>query len=262
MMRRYDRKKGLSVTPIKYVLALVLVLSFNANAQVLKCSESNGKVLFSDRPIVCSGQSEVVRDKGSFVSRGDRLAAQERTVRMQAEIVDNRNERDSAALARHEAYRNDVAETERKAAAEQTSSNEANAVSNCVRDVERRGASQDVKAQLIAACRTSGLAQRSSGVSGDAVSNCVKNVERTGASEKVKSRELARCHGADVQPDHPHPVSSPVANIPSPGIIKNCSGSQCTDTNGNRYSSSLGKIVRSDGSRCYQQGNRIFCNER
>lgn len=186
----------------KYLLLLaMLVSSLNVAAQVFKCKGADGKIQFSDTPCRGATQSEIVKDRGSYVDPQDQYNAQQRTARMQSEIAAKDNEKAAAVAAYQGELKHQEAEAARKASASQAAANDADAVAACVRDVERRGAAQNVKAEMIAACRTAGLGQRSMGISGDAVSNCVKNVERTGASEKEKARQLAICHGGDVQPE-------------------------------------------------------------
>lgn len=244
----------------KYLLLLVLLVSsLNVGAQVFKCKGVDGKIQFSDTTCKGSAQAEIVKDRGSYVDPQDQYNAQQRTIRMQGEIAVKDNEKAAAVAAHQGELKRQEAESSRKVAGAQAASNDADAVAACVRDVERRGASQNVKAEMLAACRTAGLVQRSTGITGDAISNCVKNVERTGASEKEKARQLATCHGGDVQPE---PLPPPVQKTgPAPLlVIKNCVGSTCTDQMGNRYTTTLGKTVRSDGKRCYQQGNAFYCD--
>lgn len=189
----------------KGLLIAALAFSFSAHAQVFKCKGDDGKTQLSDRPCMGAVQTEIVKDRGSYVSPEDQMAARQRTAQMQGEIYQKEQEKAQAAAAYNAEVKRQEAIDARKAETAKASAAESDAISSCIRDVERRGASQNAKAELISACRTSGVAQRSSGTTSDAVRECVRNVERTGASEKVKSRELARCHGADVQPEPPPP---------------------------------------------------------
>ena len=236
------------------LLVVMTIAATQANAEVFKCKGADGKVQFSDTACKAGSRSEVIPDRAP-VTQQQQYEALQRGEQMQNEAAAVDGER-AAARASQQAQ---DADAERKLAVSKAASNDTDAVAACVRDVERRGASQNVKAEMLAACRTAGLVQRSTGISGDAVSNCVKNVERTGASEKEKARQLALCHGGDVQPE---PIPLPVEKAgPAPLlVIKNCTGSTCTDQMGNRYTTTQGKTVRSDGKRCYQQGNAFYCD--
>lgn len=238
-------------------LLLAAAITTNAGAQVYRCKGPDGKVQFSDTVCKAGISSEIVPDRAP-VTEQQRYEAQQRALRMQDEAATLDAEKASAQAAYRAQQQRQQAETERKAAPLREASIDADAIAACVRDVERRGASQKVKAEMIAACRTAGLAQRSTGLSGDVVNDCVRRVERTSASEKEKARQLAICHGGDVSPESlPPPVQS---NPPPLAIIKNCNGPTCTDQMGNRYTTTGGKTVRSDGKRCYQQGNAVYCD--
>lgn len=45
-----------------------------------------------------------------------------------------------------------------------------------------------------------------------------------------------------------------------PPVIKSCSGSNCSDQFGNRYTTEAGKTTRQDGKRCYQRGSVMYCD--
>lgn len=246
---------------LKHVLLIAVALAAaSANAQVFKCKGADGKIQFSDKPCIGAKQTELVPDRGSYVSPEQQYEAQQRTARMRDEIDAQKQEVAIANAARHAEYKREEAISAQKSARTQAADNSADAVANCVRDVERRGASQNVKAEMIAACRTAGSTQRATGTPSSAVSECVKNVERTGASEREKARQIALCHGGDVQPEVYRPAH-PVALNPAPqAVIKSCNGPSCTDQFGNRYTTTQGKTVRSDGKRCYQQGTRLYCD--
>ena len=247
---------------IRHILLIAMVVATSgASAQVFKCKGVDGKIQFSDKPCAGAKQTERLPDRTSYVTPEQQYEAQQRTARMRDEIDANEQEIAAANAARQAEYRREQAVAERQAPRDQASANDAEAVSACVRDVERRGASQNVKAQMIAACRTAGTTQRATGTPSSAVSECVRNVERTGASEREKARQIALCHGGDVQQE-PYPPHRPVAPIhPAQAVIKNCVGPSCTDQFGNRYTTTAGKTVRSDGKRCYQQGSRLYCDE-
>ena len=246
---------------LKHVLLIAVALAAaSANAQVFKCKGEDGKIQFSDKPCIGAKQTELVPDRGWYVSPEQQYEAQQRTARMRDEIDAQKQEIATANAARHAEYKREEAISAQKSARTQAANNSADAVANCVRDVERRGASQNVKAEMIAACRTAGSTQRATGTPSSAVSECVKNVERTGASEREKARQIALCHGGDVQPEVYRPAH-PVALNPAPqAVIKSCNGPSCTDQFGNRYTTTQGKTVRSDGKRCYQQGTRLYCD--
>lgn len=240
------------------LLVVMTITAAQATAEVFKCKGADGKIQFSDTACKAGNRSEVIPDRAP-VTQQQHYEAQQRGQQMQNEAAALDGEKVAAQVSQQAQQQRQEAETERKLAASKAAVNDADAVAACVRDVERRGASQNVKAEMLAACRTAGLVQRTTGLSGDAVSNCVKNVERTGASEKEKARQLATCHGGDVQPE---PIPPPVQKAGSAPllVIKNCTGSTCTDQMGNRYTTTLGKTVRSDGKRCYQQGTAMYCD--
>lgn len=243
---------------LKYLLLALTIASANASAAVFKCKGPDGKTQFSDSPCKVGNSSEIVPDRAP-VTQQQRYEARQRAQQMQDEAAALDEDKAAARASQQAQRQRSDAENEKNAAAAKVVADDTDAISNCVRDVERRGAPQNVKAEMLAACRTAGLVQRTTGISGDAVSNCVKNVERTGASEKEKARQMAICHGGDVPPE---PLPRQVQKIgPAPlSVIKNCVGSTCTDQAGNRYTTTLGKTVRSDGKRCYQQGNALYCD--
>lgn len=247
---------------LKHILLITIAcVATGANAQVYKCKGADGKIQFSDKPCIGAKQTELVPDRGSYVSPEQQYEAQQRTARMRDEINAQEQEVSAANAARHAEYKHEQAVSAQKSARTQAADNSADAVANCVRDVERRGASQNVKAEMIASCRTAGSSQRATGTPSSAVSDCVKNVERTGASEREKARQIALCHGGDVQPEVYRPAH-PVALNPAPqAVIKSCNGPSCSDQFGNRYTTTQGKTVRSDGKRCHQQGTRLYCDE-
>lgn len=241
-------------------LVFCFFMSLGSNAQVLRCKGGNGKVLFSDRPVICDGQSDIIPDKSSYVSYSDQIAARQRTERMQGELAEKEYEKESAIASFQADQQRQKHELERKASADRVEKNDADAVALCIRDVERRGASQDTKAELIAACRTSGINQRATGSSSEEASNCVKNVERSGASEKVKARQIAICHGGDVSPEPIPVVSAPPPPRP-PAVVGGCFNGKCSDQYGQSYKRDVvGNIVRSDGRRCRQFGRTLECN--
>ena len=244
---------------LKSLLLFVLTIAaVQADAEVFKCQGTDGKIQFSDTACKAGNRTEVIPDRAP-VTQQQQYEAQQRGLQMQNEAAALDAGKATAQASQQPQQRRQEAETERTLAVSKATSNDADAVAVCVRDVERRGAAPNVKAEMLAACRTAGLVQRTAGISGDAVSNCVKNIERTGASEKEKARQIAICHGGDVQPE---PILPPVKKTsPAPLlVIKNCTGSTCTDQMGSRYTTTQGKTVRSDGKRCYQQGNAFHCD--
>ena len=159
---------------IKHILLFAMVVAASsADAQVFKCIGADGKIKFSDKPCVGAKQTELVPDRGSYVSPEQQYEAQQRTATMREEINAQQQEVAAANAARHAEYKREEAVSAQKAARTQAADNSADAVANCVRDVERRGASQNVKAEMIAACRTAGSSQRATGTPSSAVSECV-----------------------------------------------------------------------------------------
>jgi len=247
---------------IRHILLIAMVVTASgAGAQVFKCKGADGKIQFSDKPCAGAKQTERLPDRTSYVTPEQQYEAQQRTARMRDEIDTNAQEVAAANAVRHAEFKRELAAEAQRAEREQATANASDAVAACVRDVERRGASQNVKAQMIAACRTAGRKQQATGTPSSEVSECVKNVERTGASEREKARQIALCHGGEVQPEVHRPIRQATVNPTPQAVIKSCNGPMCTDQFGTRYTTTVGKTVRSDGKRCYQQGSRLYCDE-
>ena len=237
---------------MKHWLWFLCALSAAANAQMFRCTGTDGKIQFADRPCLGSAEVSVVKEHNTRISQQDQYSARMRTARMQDELRQQESDR-STAIARYNAEQRRQATSPTKSIADTPSTSDADAVTACIKDVERRGASQNTKAELIAACRTSGASQRNSGISGELVNDCIKGVERTASSEQTKSREIARCHGADVQPE-------PVAIAkPRPLVITSCDQGGCFDDAGHHYMKSGSFLYRDDGKTCMQTGNMISC---
>lgn len=237
---------------MKHLLWFLCVLPVIANAQMFRCTGTDGKIQLSDRPCLGAAEVSVIREHNSRVSERDQYNARMRTARMQDELRQQENDK-AVAIARFNAEQQQRATLPKKGIAENPSTADANAVAACIKDVERRGASQNTKAELVAACRTSGTSQRNSGISGGSVDDCIKGVERTASNEKTKSREIARCHGADVQPE---PVAVPK---PRPLVITSCNPGGCYDDAGHHYMKNGDFFYRDDGKACMQTGNMLNC---
>ncbi len=86
------------------------------------------------------------------------------------------------------------------------------------------------------------------------------------ATSRRNSSMLAECEGRPNVKDRENPwdASDPTPS-PSepkpPAIIKNCIGDSCRDQLGQRYTTTAGKTVRSDGARCYQRGKVMYCGD-
>lgn len=78
--------------------------------------------------------------------------------------------------------------------------------------------------------------------------------------EPEQGRMVAVCNGRPYQNEN---ITANVGPVAQPGplpVIKSCNGNQCSDQMGNRYNTTVGKTVRSDGKRCYQRGNAMYCD--
>ena len=97
--------------------------------------------------------------------------------------------------------------------------------------------------------------------SAEANGRCIES-----ATSRRNSAMLAECKGIskvqaqkeldDALNDNQQPL---VSNQQMP-VIKNCNGNSCSDQFGQRYTTTAGKTVRSDGARCYQRGNAMYCD--
>lgn len=241
--------------PTILFFAVQLIATGPAVADVYKCRGADGKTIISDTGCYGSSQTTSVRHS-EFPTPQQQREALELHARRQQQL--NSIEAANTAWRSQPASPSPVPVNPQQPQEGSQASDE-EAIRQCIRDVERQGMPERRKVELITACRTAGLNQRASGTGEDAVSNCVRNVERTGATGSQKARQIAICHGGDVPPE-PRLVSpSHVGQMPQ-AVIKNCNGPSCTDQLGNRYTTTYGKTVRSDGKRCYQQGSVMYCD--
>ena len=239
----------------KGVALLLLLVASATHAEMYKCKGLDGKVQLTDRPCATGMQSEVVKDKGSYVSDQDRVASQLRTARAKNEL-DQKEYEQAVAV---EAYKREQqkAEADKNAAqVQQSSTNSQTAAAACVKDVERRGGSQDEKARMMSACQSAGATQHALGISQDMVDACVKNVERSAASEAVKTREIAKCHGGDVPPVQ---VDNPKRNAVATTITR-CDRDWCWDNTGVTYMRNGNFLMGPKGKTCHIVGNMATCN--
>ena len=114
---------------LKHVLFLVIAFAAaGASAQVYKCKGVDGKLQFSDKPCLGAKQTELVPDRGSYVSPEQQYEAQQRTARMRDEIDAQKQEVAIANAARHAEYKREEAISAQKSARTQAADNSADAV--------------------------------------------------------------------------------------------------------------------------------------
>ena len=86
------------------------------------------------------------------------------------------------------------------------------------------------------------------------------------ATNRRNSAMLAECKGiskVQAQKELDDALTDnqpPQANNQQMPVIKNCIGDSCSDQFGQRYTTTAGKTVRSDGARCYQRGKVMYCD--
>lgn len=85
------------------------------------------------------------------------------------------------------------------------------------------------------------------------------------ATSRRNSTMLAECKGistvqAQKELDDALTDNQPPSPARAPSVIKSCNGVSCFDQYGQKYTTTAGKTVRSDGKRCYQQGKVTRCD--
>lgn len=173
-------------------VALCLVACSSAHAEYKKCTDTLGKVIYSD--LACSGESVALRPVNVLANTFDGAG-------LRVQVQKDALERERIAQEELSRRLQQVQANEKSSQAEAAAYKAAAANTNCVRAVERQGATENVKAELFTACRTAGQSQRQTGLTEAALRDCVLNVDRTGASSNDKARQIAICHGADVKPN-------------------------------------------------------------
>lgn len=97
--------------------------------------------------------------------------------------------------------------------------------------------------------------------SAEANGRCIES-----ATSRRNSAMLAECKGiskAQAQKELDDALNDnqqPLASNQQMPVVKNCTGNSCSDQYGQRYTTTAGKTVRSDGARCYQRGNTMYCD--
>ncbi len=237
------------------LLMALLVVPLASHAQAFKCRTPSGKMEFSDSP--CAGGSQTERiQSNEYISPERQRQAREVQARNAAQVqsMEAENEAYRASIQRQNQrlYQAEVQDQGRRQVQD--------SVASCVSRVEgTTGLSQRQKADAISRCHGAGISQAGPDLNGS--NDCVQKVESmSGLSGRQRANAIARCHGATV-PDDPPRAFAPPPEAPKPlAVIKNCNGATCTDQTGQRYTTQAGKTVRSDGKRCYQQGNAMYCD--
>lgn len=207
------------------LLIVLLAVPFASHAQAFKCRTPSGKMEFSDSP--CAGGSQTERvQSNEYISPERQRQAREVQARNASEVerIEGEKAANNQQMARQQASL--VAADKRQAVIDQQ------------------------KALEMARAK-----------SAEANGRCIEN-----ATNRRNSAMLAECKGIskvqaqkeldDALTDNQQP---PASNQQMP-VIKNCIGDSCSDQFGQRYTTTNGKTVRSDGARCYQRGNAMYCD--
>ena len=209
--------------PAHVLLATFFVAaSLPAAAQVYKCKTPSGGTLVSDQP--CDGANKPVKvQRSEPVTLEQQIQAAEVQQRRRVQLEQIQAE-DAAHRARLEARQNERAI-----------------------DDERRS-EQAARAQAMEKQRECAeLAQQR------VLSSSQKTTLRNECGEPSRKRSAP--------PSAPLMDSPPPPPPKGPGIITNCDGAGCWDTNGQRYNSAAGgNFHRQDGRFCQQMGNLMQCN--
>lgn len=209
------------------VLLLIALIAFPlaGHAQAFKCRTPSGKMKFSDSP--CAGGSQTERiQSNEYISPERQRQARDVQARSAAQIQGI--EAENAAFKQQQ---------------------------------QQQHASQAAAAQRQAATDQQKALEMARAKSAEANGRCIET-----ATNRRNSAMLAECKGIskvqaqkeldDALNDNQQPQ---VSNQQMP-VIKNCTGNSCSDQFGQRYTTTAGKTVRSDGARCYQRGNAMYCD--
>jgi hypothetical protein len=234
------------------LLMVLLAVPFVSHAQTFKCRTPSGKMEFSDSP--CAGGSRTERiQSNEYISPERQRQAREVQARNAAQV--------QGIEARDEAYRQ---QNQRQQVIQ--SQAEANNKAN-----ENIKSQQDECAQL-ATQKNMGRSQRAAlaelcakpEANKEKFDDCKAQLAKA-TSPSQRAFIASNCTGDPEAGARVREVSKqtpmPIPAAPEPlSIIKNCNGATCTDQTGQRYTTQAGKTVRSDGKRCYQQGNAMYCD--
>ena len=206
------------------LLMVLLVVPFASHAQAFKCRTPSGKMEFSDSP--CAGGSQTERiQSNEYISPERQRQAREVQARSAAQIqgIEAENaafKQQQQQQASHAAAAQRQAATDQQKALEMARAKSAEANGRCIET-----ATNHRNSAMLAECK--------------------------GISKVQAQKELDDALNDNQQPQ--------VSNQQMP-VIKNCTGNSCSDQFGQRYTTTAGKTVRSDGARCYQRGNAMYCD--
>lgn len=234
---------------------LILTLSSGVSAQAFKCRTPSGKIEYSDTPCSSGARTEKIQSNEYISPERQR----------QAMDVHQRNTQQLQGMeAANEAYHQQLQrqQSAQMQADARTASRENARVQQeeCARLATDKNMGRSQRAALAELCASPPPSRerfddckeqmaRAGNPSQRAMiaSNCTGDPE---AGARVREASRPRSPPPDSEVESPRPLS----------IIKNCNGATCTDQTGQRYTTQAGKTVRSDGKRCYQQGNAMYCD--
>jgi len=231
----------------KWLCIAAVIICANVNAQVARCNDARGKVIFTDRACPAGFTSSLVDTSGSNVTEDQARQARE-VYRRNAALARQMEQENSPKLAQQPL----PYPTEASAGESEFKNRD-----SCVRRVESTsGLSPRQKAGLIASCHGSGVTNNASASN---VDSCVAKIEAIAKlSPRQKATALAQCHGAAVG-SVGEPTSLP--SRPHPSVITNCDAAGCWDNLGGRYNKAAGNnYFRSDGKFCQQVGGQMQCH--
>lgn len=242
-------------------LGLMLSLACAAaQAQAFKCKTADGKTFFSDTG--CPSQSALQSVRQSEYVSADR--------QRQAQEVNSRNASQLGGIetqkaADKESVRRQIIALEREDARQAAVVRQQEAETNIKRqrdecsDLSRRTTTPAQSAALSEICAKPQPDR-------DRFNDCKDKLARA-TSPSEQALIAATCTGDPNSAARVHEVAAsgsrhiaPQSNQPPLAIIKSCNGANCSDQMGNRYNTTAGKTVRSDGKRCYQQGSAMYCD--
>lgn len=209
---------------IALFLAL-LVAPLASHAQAFKCRTPSGKMEFSDSP--CAGGSQTERIQSN-------------------EYISPERQRQARDVQARNAYEVERIEGEKAAINQQIARQQASQIAAD----KRQAVIEQQKSLEIARAK-----------SAEANGRCIES-----ATSRRNSAMLAECKGiskAQAQKELDDALNDnqqPLASNQQMPVVKNCTGNSCSDQYGQRYTTTAGKTVRSDGARCYQRGNTMYCD--
>lgn len=237
------------------LLMALLVVPLASHAQAFKCRTPSGKVIVSNQGCFDGAQLEKITTAAPVTL--DR--------QLQAAEVNNRMLNQLDGISQEKAAYNAKLQQQQAIQMQEDANNRARQGNENVRR-------QQEECAELATQKNMGRSQRAA-----LAEICAKpepNKERFNDCKErlAKSNNpsesamiAAQCTGDPTAGVRVKEVSRPapmvVPEAPAPlSIIKNCNGATCTDQTGQRYTTQAGKTVRSDGKRCYQQGNAMYCD--